>query len=497
MTTEKTEAAASSALPTPPPTDNLVTTRHKIRINGATLAYTVTCGTVVLKEDIEKDGVRETTKPRATIFFIAYTKDGVKDAAKRPVTFSFNGGPGSSSVWLHLGVLGPKRVKLDDEGVAPPPPYNLVDNEHSLLAETDLVFIDPVGTGYSRVVDGEKSGEFHNYQRDLDSVGEFIRLYISRNERWASPKFIAGESYGTTRAAGLSMLLQEKYSLYLNGLMLFSTALDFSAFRFVYGHDLAHVLFLPSYAATAWYHGRLEKSLQKKSLRTLLDEVEAFAEGEYNAALFQGDKLAPDTRKKLVATLSKYTGLTTAYIESTNLRIQIHRFCKELCRDEHRTVGRLDSRFKGIERDSAGEHIESDPAHTNLDGAFAACINDYLRRDLKFASDTPYNVISKLYLTWEFGTKNEHLNVAESLRKAMCANPHMKIYVGSGYYDLATPHFASDYVLNHMALDKSLVKNIVRHYYDAGHMMYVHIPSLKAQAKHLRDFVKTSLRTSR
>ena len=493
MPTEKQESPnKDTTAPKPIPTDNIVVTKHKARINGETIAYTVTCGTVVLKEDTEKDGNREAEKPRASIFFMAYTKDGVKDAAKRPLTFSFNGGPGSSSVWLHLGVLGPKRVKLDNEGNAGPPPYQLVDNDFSLLNETDLVFIDPVGTGYSRMVDGESVKEFHNYQRDLESVGEFIRLYTSRHLRWASPKFIAGESYGTTRAAGLSSHLQEKYGLYVNGLLLLSTALDFSTFRFMVGHDLSHALFLPTYAATAWYHQKLDKSLLAKSLRAFLDEVEAFVENEYNAALFQGDKLPAAKRKAVAKRISHYTGLSVAYIEQTNLRISIHRFCKELCRDEHRTVGRLDSRFKGIDRDAAGENFEYDPAHSNLDGAYAACLNDYVRRELKFESDTPYKVISQLYLTWNFGADNQHLNVAETLRKAMNMNPHMKVYVGSGYFDLATPHFATDYVLNHMALDASLVGNLDVHYYEAGHMMYIHMPSLKGQAKHLRDFVKRS-----
>ncbi|MEP7154870.1 MAG: peptidase S10 [Betaproteobacteria bacterium] len=488
-----TAAATKASVPAVIPTDRIVTTKHKTRINGENIAYTVTCGTVVLKEDSEKDGNREAEKPLATMFFIAYTRDGVKDPAKRPLTFSFNGGPGSSSVWLHIGVLGPKRVALDANGNAPPPPYKLVDNEYSLLSETDLVFIDPVGTGYSRMLDGEKTKEFHRYQRDLDSVGEFIRLYTSRNERWASPKFIAGESYGTTRAAGLSSLLQEKYSMYLNGLILFSTALDFSTFRFMSGHDLAHVLFLPTYAATAWYHQKLDKRLQGKSLRALLDEVEAFAEGDYNAALFLGDKLPPAQRDAIAGKLVQYTGLSREYLLQTNLRVHIQRYCKELCRDEHRTVGRLDSRFKGIDKDAAGETFEFDPAHTNLDGAYSACINDYLRRELKFESDTPYTMISRLYMTWDFGSKDTHLNVAENLRKAISSNPNMKVYVGSGYYDLATPHFASDYVLNHMALDPSLSSNISKYYYEAGHMMYVHIPSLKAQAKHLRDFVKKSI----
>ncbi|HEX4859263.1 MAG TPA: hypothetical protein VFV17_09600 [Usitatibacteraceae bacterium] len=485
-------ATETATPPTPPPADRLSTSRHSVRIDGKTVNYTVTCGTVVLREDSEKDGNREAERPRASLFFIAYTKDGVKDPAKRPLTFSFNGGPGSSSVWLHLGVLGPRRVELDDEGNAPPPPYRLTDNEYSLLGESDLVFIDPVGTGYSRMLDGEKVGEYHNFQRDLDSVGEFIRLYTTRNLRWASPKFIAGESYGTTRAAGLSSHLQEKYGMYVNGLMLFSTALDFSTFRFMQGHDLAHVLFLPTYAATAWYHGKIDPTLRKKPLRKVLDEVEAFAETDYALALFLGDKLAGGKRAEIIARLSRYTGLSATYLASTNLRVQIHRFCKELLRAEHRTVGRLDSRFKGIDRDAAGENFESDPAHTNLDGAYAACINDYLRRELKFESDTPYTMISRLYMTWDYGASNQYLNVAESLRKAMSNNPHMKVYVGSGYYDLATPHFASDYVINHMALDRSLRANLDIHYYEAGHMMYVHKPSLQEQAKHLRAFVRNA-----
>lgn len=492
MPTEQTSSASATATPATVPTDRIVKTKHQCRIDGESFSYTVTCGTIVLREETEKEGVRETDKPRAQLFFIAYARDGVKDPARRPLTFSFNGGPGSSSVWLHLGVLGPKRVSLDAEGNAPPPPYRLVDNEQSILGKSDLVFIDPIGTGYSRMLDGEKVGEFHNYQRDLESVGAFIRLYTTRNGRWASPKFIAGESYGTTRAAGLSSLLQEKYGMYLNGLMLFSTALDFSTFRFMQGHDLAHALFLPTFAATAWYHKKLPPAMQKKSLRAFLDEVEAFVEGDYASALFQGDKLSATKRADITKRLTQYTGLSAEYLASTNLRIEIMRFCKELCRDEYRTVGRLDSRFKGIDRDAAGENIEFDPAHTNLDGAYAACINDYLGRTLKFECDTPYTMISRLYMTWDFGGKSQHLNVAETLRKAMSSNPHMKVYVASGYYDLATPHFASDYVFHHMGLDADLAKNITRHYYEAGHMMYVHAPSLKAQGKHLREFIRSA-----
>lgn len=490
MSTENEEKSTKDK-PTPP-VETTVTTKHKIKVSGATLAYTATCGTVVLKEDGEKDGNREADKPRASIFYMAYTKDGVNNLGKRPITFCFNGGPGSSSVWLHLGVLGPRRVKLENDGSGAAAPYELVDNEFTLLTESDLVFIDPVGTGFSRMADGDKVGEFHNYQRDLDSVGEFIRIYTARNLRWASPKFIAGESYGTTRAAGLSAHLQEKYGMNMNGLMLISVATDFAALRFAPGHDLPYVLFLPTYAATAWYHRKLEKSLQAKALPALMKEVETFAATEYSQALFHGDKLDTKTQKSIAQKLARYTGLSLAYIESTKLRINIHRFCKELCRSEAKTVGRLDSRFVGVDRDAAGEHAEFDPAHAKIGGAFAGCINDYIRRELNYKEDTPYKILAPLYLKWDFSSPNQALNVGEALRKAMSFDNHMKVHVGSGYYDLATPQFATEYSLNHLMLDASLSKNIEIHYYEAGHMMYVHAPALKAQGRHLREFVASA-----
>jgi carboxypeptidase C (cathepsin A) len=416
--------------------------------------------------------------------------DSVKDPAKRPITYSFNGGPGSSSVWLHLGVLGPKRVKLDDEGNASAPPYQLIDNDYSIFDKTDLVFIDPIGTGYSRMIAGEKVKEFHDYKRDLESVGEFIRLYTSRNERWASPKYIAGESYGTTRACGLAGLLQEKHGMYLNGLLLISCAMDFQTLRFDHGNDLPYVLFLPTYAATAWYHEALAPAEQKRKLKDLLQEVEAFAAGEYSAALFKGASLDAKERSAIVTKLVRYTGLSREYIESTNLRVQIHRFCKELLRAKGETVGRLDTRFKNKDRDSAGETFEFDPAHANLEGAFGATLNDYLRRELKFQNDLPYRLLSGLYLTWGWNEfSNKYANVAETLRKAMRMNPHLRIYVANGYFDLATPHFAADYTFNHLNLDAARMKDIVTHYYDAGHMMYIHKPSIAAMAKDMRAFI--------
>jgi carboxypeptidase C (cathepsin A) len=472
-----------------PPAERASVTRHRATIGGRELAYTATCGTLVLREEAHKDGRSEGDKARASVFFVAYTLDGAEPGS-RPVTFSFNGGPGSSSVWLHLGLLGPKRVGLDDEGKAPPPPGALVDNECSLLDRSDLVFIDPVGTGFSRMAEGEKVDEYHEYRRDLESVGEFIRLWCSRYARWSSPKYLIGESYGTTRAAGLAGHLLERYGLYLNGLMLVSCALDFTALRFDTNNDLPPVLFLPTCAATAWYHRKLAPALQAKPLRELLDEVEVFAGGEYARALFLGSRLPAAERARIARRVARYTGLTPQYVERTNLRVEIFRFCKELLRDEGRTVGRLDSRFTAADRDAAGERFEFDPGYAALYGAYSAAMNDYVRRHLQFESDAPYEVLKGLYLNWGWKDfANRYASVGETLRKAMTMNPHMRVLVANGYYDFATPHFASDYTFDHLALAGPLRANLTVGYYEAGHMMYVHRPSLEKLAAALRAFV--------
>ena len=339
--------------------DVLVETRHSLTIEGQEIHYTVTCGTMVLKEEAEKKGEKEVSRRarnRApSIFFVAYTWDEVEDRRTRPITFSFNGGPGSSSVWLHLGLLGPRRVLLDDDGFAFPPPYELVDNAYSLLDQTDLVFIDPVSTGFSRALPGEKSKQFHGFKKDIESVGDFIRLYTTRYQRWNSPKFLIGESYGTTRAAGLSGYLQDRHGMYLNGIMLISSILNFQTADFHPGNDLPYVLFLPTYCATAWFHHRLSDELEK-DLSATLQEVEAFSLGDYTRALLQGDALQEEDRLQITRKLAHYTGLTEDYIERTNLRIEIMRFTKELLRHERRTVGRLDSRFMGIDRDWRVKH---------------------------------------------------------------------------------------------------------------------------------------------
>jgi carboxypeptidase C (cathepsin A) len=494
---EKSAKSDETKAERPAPKDQLSITQHVFTGVSKTIRYTVTAGTIVLKEESEKKGEAagqaEDEKARAAIFFIAYTRDDVEDKARRPLTFSFNGGPGSSSVWLHLGLLGPRRVQLDDVGNLPAPPFRLVDNDYSLLDLTDLVFIDPVSTGYSRAVTGEKAGDFHGFRKDIESVGDFIRLYTSRYMRWTSPKFLIGESYGTTRAAGLAGYLQERHGLYLNGIMLVSAILNFQTASFDPGNDLPYILFLPTYTATAWYHKRLAPELQK-NLPATLREAEAFALGDYAQALLYGAALPDELRASVAEQLARYTGLTQDYVERTDLRINIQRFVKELLRAERRTVGRLDSRFKGIDRDSVGEQSEYDPSLLNVLGPYTAVFNDYVRGELKYESDLPYEILTERVMPWSYAThENQYVNVAETLRKAISINPYLKVFVANGYYDLATPYYATRYTVNHLGLDPTLSANISLGFYEAGHMMYTHLPSLARLRADLGDFIASAL----
>lgn len=476
----------------PIPKDNIVTTQHSITLNGELIEYTVTCGTIVLKEEVEKDGKSEGEQAKASIFFVAYSKNDVADPAERPLTFSFNGGPGSSSVWLHLGVLGPRRVETFDGGTQLKPPYKLVDNDYSLLDKTDLVFIDPVSTGLSRAVPGEKPKDFHSFQKDIESVGDFIRLYTSRYKRWASPKFLIGESYGTTRASGLSGYLQKRHGMFLNGIMLVSVVLNFQTIRFPIGNDLPYILYLPTMAATAWYHNKLGDDLQA-DLQKTVDEVRQFAMNEYTLALMQGANIADADRTAVEEKLARYLGLPLEYVQKSNLRVQYMRFCKELLRAEGKTVGRLDSRFTGFDRIRVGEQIEYDPSMSAIMGPYTAALNDYLQRELEFESDLPYEILTGKVQPWSYKPhENEFINVAETLREAMTHNPYLKVFVANGYYDLATPFLATEYTLSHLDVDPSLMDNISITYYEAGHMMYVHEPSLAQLKQDLDGFLQSA-----
>ena len=466
------------------PEDKLSVTHHSVTINGEEIRYTATAGTLVLKEEIDKEG----EKPKASVFFIAYTRDDVEDTSKRPITFSFNGGPGSSSVWLHLGVLGPRCVKPDADGELPHPPYQLTNNECSILDKTDLVFIDPVSTGFSRAVPGEEAKQFHGFKRDIESVGDFILLYLGRYKRWGSPKLLIGESYGTTRAGGLAGYLQGRHGAYLNAIMLVSVVLNFQTIRFAPGNDLPYILYLPTYAATARYHGKLSEI--DTEFEAFMDEVKAFAMGDYTLALMQGSAVSPDQRATIVQHLARYTGLTPEYIERTDIRINIMRFCKELLRDEGRTVGRFDSRYKGIDRDAAGEIYEYDPSSAVVQGAYTAALNAYVRDELEFESDLPYEILSRRVHPWDYGDhQNEYVNVSDTLRAAMTMNPALKVFVANGYYDLATPFLASEYTFSHLGLDESLQDNITTAYYQAGHMMYIDQAELRKMKDDLDAFL--------
>ena len=470
--------------------DQLSTTQHSVTIGQQEIHYTVTAGTIVLKEEQEKDSKSDGEKAKASVFFVAYTLDNVGDTAKRPITFSFNGGPGSSSVWLHLGVLGPRRVETDQQGNLLQPPYQLVENQYSILDQTDLVFIDPISTGFSRVVQGEEAKQFHGFRKDIESIGDFIRLYTTRYQRWTSPKFLIGESYGTTRAAGLSGYLQERHGLYLNGIMLISSVLDFQTIRFMNGNDLPYILYLPSFTATAWYYNLLDEELQADLYQTLR-EVEEFAVGEYTVALMKGTDLLEDERQEVIRKLTRYTGLPIDYIGRTDLRVNIMRFCKELLRNQGKTVGRFDSRFTGLDRDSVGERFEYDPSYTNILGPYTATLNDYLRSQLEFESDLAYEILTDRVHPWNYDThQNQYVNVTDTLRKAMTTNPYLKVFVASGYYDLATPYMATRYTFNHLGLDKSLQQNVSMSFYEAGHMMYVHQQSLIQLKEDLKGFIQ-------
>jgi carboxypeptidase C (cathepsin A) len=472
----------------PVPEEKIIQTKHSLKIGGQEIKYTATAGTILLKLE---DGT-----PKASIFYVAYTRDDASDLAQRPITFTFNGGPGAASVWLHLGAFGPRRVQMGDAGALLAPPYKLVDNEASLLDVSDMVFIDPVSTGYSRAVPGEAPKQFHGLEEDVESVADFIRLYTTRNKRWSSPKFLAGESYGTTRAAGLSGYLQQRYGMYLNGIVLISSILNFETARFDTGNDLPDILFLPTYTAIAWYHKKLPADLQS-DLQKAIEESRQFAAGEYASALLTGDALSAARRAEITQKLARLTGLSADYLDHSNLRIEIQRFTKELLRSDRRTVGRIDGRFTGIDRDAAGETPEFDPSIAAAIGPYAGLLNDYVRSDLKFDSDLPYEVLTSRVRPWSYASyENRYVNVAETLRSAMTQNPFLHVFVAKGYYDLATPFFAAEYTFDHIGLDPTLRGHLSGAYYEAGHMMYVH-PASRAKLKaDIAQFIKSSTASS-
>ena len=480
------EGAESGSKPAPPLKETTVKTQHSIQLNGKTIPYTATTGTLILKKD---------DKQWASIFYVAYTRDDVPDVSKRPITFAFNGGPGSSSVWLHLGALGPKRVAMGPDGEQPKPPYRLVDNPDTALEFTDLVFIDPVTTGYSRPAPGEKAAQFHGFDGDLASVAEFIRLYSVRAERWASPKFLAGESYGTTRASALSEYLLDNDGLYLNGITLISSVLNFETISFAPGNELPYALYLPTYTAAAWYHKKLPRDLQD-SFEKAIGESRRFAGGEYASALMKGDKITAAERASVIKQLARLTGLSEEFIDESNLRVAPGRFRKELLRKERLTLGRYDSRLTGVDEDAAGARPDYDASYASVQGVYTAMFNNYVRTELKYFTDEPYEVLTDKVEPWSFDKfQNRYVDVAEMLRQAMTQNPSLKVMIAAGYYDLATPFFATEYTASHLGLAPALSDHLSLTYCDAGHMLYTKPACLDSLHKAMADFYQKALPT--
>lgn len=468
--------------------DSIVTTKHSVVIAGNQISYDAMAGKLPLRDDA--------LKSKAEVFFISYTRTGVEASEKRPVTFCFNGGPGSSSVWLHLGMLGPKRIRFPDDATPLRPPYSLEDNDLSLLDVTDLVFIDPVSTGYSRPSEGEGKEQFHGYEEDLRSVGQFIHDWTTKYQRWLSPKFVLGESYGGVRAAGLAGYLQDRYYMELNGAVIVSGVINFQTLRFGGSNDLPYITFLPTYAATAWYHKALPSDLQSQSIESVVKQAEEFANGRYAASLLKGTSLTPEEFSITADQLARLTGLSREFVIKAKLRIDMDRFAKELLRSKSRTVGRFDSRYVGIDRDDAGDGYEYDASGAAIFGPFTATFNDYVRRNLEYKEDRVYEILTGNVQPWSYRRfEGRYVDATDTLRKAMTANPYLKVFLACGYYDLATPHFAMMNTTNHLMLEPSLKNNLTYGFYEGGHMMYIFQPSLTKLRSDLVQFYATASAT--
>ena len=472
---EKNEAATI-----PDATHKPVFTTNTVAIAGQPVTYVAETGMLPI--------LAPTGSVRASVFYIAYTRVGVTNKAARPVTFCFNGGPGSSSVWLHLGAFGPRRVKLNDDGTLPPPPFGLADNEYSILNGSDLVFIDPVATGFSRPAKDQKSDEFFGDSADLDSVGEFIRLWTTRHDRWLSPKYLCGESYGVFRAAGLAEHLSSRYGMYLNGLILVSGVLDFATIYDNPGNDVPYPLYLPAYTAAAQFHKKLPPDLQA-DLPKALAEAREFAKGEYAAALQRGNSLSADEHKKVADELARLTGLKPSVIEDNHLRIDEGVFRRQLLHDDGLILGAYDARITGRDDDPASPNPDFDPANAAVLGPFSAAMNSYVRGELKFEDDLPYELLAGVQ-PWNYGSRNTYASAGDQLAGIMNQNPYMKILVVGGRCDLVCPIDTVHYALDHMQIDPAYRTNITYAEFDAGHMMYINLPDLKKLHQTVEDFLK-------
>lgn len=454
--------AHAPTLPIPP-----VVRESTVMIEGKKVPYKVTAGKLQLKED---DG-----KPLASIFHVSYVRTDIPNRANRPVMFAFNGGPGSSAVWLHIGVLGPKILSIQGDGTqAPLPPARVVDNPLSILDACDLVFIDPVSTGYSRAEKDVKPGDFHGLDEDVKSVGDFIRRWISEHDRWSSPKYLLGESYGGIRAAGLSSHLQSRYGMSLNGVVLLSSLLDFSTLQTAQGNDLAYQVFLPSFTGTAHFHKKIQGDRD-----LLVREATRFGFGDYAAALLQGSAIEPERLAFVADQLEKFTGIAAATWMKYDLRIGPSLFRAELLRKEAKTVGRFDSRVAWDATEPAAEFPDYDPSYSLAFGAFSTAMLDYLGRELGYKEDQPYEILTSKVQPWRWNSENSVVNVSDRLVTALRDNPHLRVLVMGGHTDLATPPEGVAYSIRHMLnLPDNLRRNITTEFYDGGHMFYLNPPDL-------------------
>jgi len=445
-------------------------TQHKARIGGSVVAYTATAGTMLMKNDADE--------PIALFGYTAYTRDG-EDPRTRPIMFAYNGGPGSASAWLHMGILGPKRTVLEDLQYNTRGPFRVVENEFSILDHADLVMIDPVGTGFSRPVGKGEGKDFWGVDQDIESVSDFIVRYLNDHGRWAAPKFVLGESYGGMRTAGVAQALLSQHNVALNGIVLLSPYLDFGSGNAGVTLDVPYVNFLSTYAATAWYHNALAS--RPAELKPFLREVEAFAEGAYASVLYKGSRATPEERRQVLDGLERYTGVRAAYWDKANLRMDEGQFLQELLRDRGQVVGRIDTRYVGDTTDALSENMPYDPYSAHIAPAIVATFNDYYRRDLKVESEREYILSGRLYREWDQGHtqpgsrwKMPYPDTKVDLAHAMTLNPRMKVLVQTGYFDLACPYRTAEYAVEHLNVSPAVRANVTIEYYEAGHMMYVH-----------------------
>jgi carboxypeptidase C (cathepsin A) len=476
------------------PPEKTVATHHEITLGGKALKYTATAGTLLIRD--------EEDKPYGSIFYVAYTLDGA-DAQTRPVSFLYNGGPGSASLWLHMGSFGPVRITTDSPSPTAGPPFKLVANEYSLLDKSDLVFIDAPLTGYSRAVGKGTAKDFTGVDQDLRAFDRFIQRYLNVNQRWNSPKFLIGESYGTTRSAALADMLGND-GVQLNGVVLISSILNYGIRAG--GYDTTYISNLPSYAAAAWFYNKIPN--KPADLATWVEQARVFAAGPYAQALFAGHNLPAAQLDTVAKEVSRLTGLSVEYVKEANLRISPTRFRKEVLRDDRKTLGRYDMRFEGVDVDAAGEAPSYDASDTGIIGAFVAALHDYLERELKYESTDAYRPSSGDIGQWDwkhkptsagpgmmgaFGQSQSEPWVAADLGSAIRKNPHLKVFSANGYFDLATPFFATEFDLAHMNLEPELRGNVQFGYYPSGHMIYLNVDALRQLKGDLAKFISKSV----